>query len=170
MFLSVIALLLAVAMTMLFYNDPGYVMIAFHNLTIELPLWLLVAICFTLIISVLLFIKIIRAICCIIKFPKRWQKKQAKENTQAALLELASGHWKKAEKRARNGAKYSSAPIINYLVASYAAAALGSHNRANKYLNLAKKYNHSNKYSGAIEIAHKWLENSKSSPSRLLQG
>ncbi|MFM2322210.1 MAG: HemY domain protein [Pseudomonadota bacterium] len=50
--------------------DPGYVLITWHHLALEMPLWLII---FILIISFILFYYLIRLIRYLIRLPRNWR-------------------------------------------------------------------------------------------------
>ena len=134
------------------YYDPGYLMLAYSDWRIEMPLWLVVAALLLLIIIRTLITSFFNTLSKLIKLPRKWRHNNAKENTELCLLHLAHGHWAQAEKSANKGRSYYAMPITNYLVAAYAAIEQRSFKKAYKYLDLAQQNNFKNNNSFAIDL------------------
>lgn len=140
----------AAVLGVLLQHDPGYALFAYKNWTAEMPLWVAIL----LLIAILIMINVIFWIITTFLSPRRvkvwWQRRRqarARKNTQLGLLELAEGHWKKAEKYLSKSAAYSDNPVVNYLSAARAAEETGAIARRDQYLQLAHRYG---KHSDAV--------------------
>lgn len=134
-------LLAALYVGLLIRRDPGYVLLAYHQWTIELPLWFAIVI---VLISFWLVNRIVAGWHYFASFAARynlWSGKRARyrsrTQTSRGLMELIEGYWQKAEKHLVNAAPNAEAPLINYLSAARAAQAQGAYDRRDHYLRLA---------------------------------
>lgn len=156
-------LLVAVWIGVTIHHDPGYVLIAYREISIETSLWFVVisiVVCFLLLYALLRLSSGMRAVAISIR---QWlgshKKRRAHIQMVAGLYELVEGNWVGAEKTLINSAKSSSAPLVNYL-----AAALMAHNqhaakRLNNYLRLAQKTARSRPLAAAMIQAHLHIVN-----------
>jgi len=134
-------LILATGVGILLRQDPGYALFAYGNWTLEMPLWLAVTLLLLVVIVALVGYSLLNLILTGSSRIKNWwhqrKQKNARLKTTQGLLELAEGHWRKAEKDLIKSASMSDAPLINYLSAAKAAEGGGSIERRDEYLQLA---------------------------------
>lgn len=137
----VLVLFLATLAGVIMRQDPGYALFSYGDWTLEMPLWLaavllivLVALCLFLLWSLNTFFGGGPRV-------KNWwltkKKALARNNTIQGLLELTEGHWQKAENHLKDAARFSDAPLINYLAAAKAAGESGAYDRRDRYLKIA---------------------------------
>jgi HemY protein len=143
LFGSLIILLISVFLSLLAYQDPGYVLIAWGYKTAELSLSLFIIL---YVISLFLFYFIIRIAVSGWHMPvafKSWRQRQrhqrARRDTNKGLVELAQGNWTRAERYLVRHASDSETPLINYLSAARAAQKQSAPDRRDNYLALAHK-------------------------------
>lgn len=136
-----IILFLATVAGIYIRQDPGYALFAYRDWTLEMPLWLS-AVLLILLLALLLFI--LWSFNIFFGSGRRikgwWFKNKqlsSRQNTARGLLELTKGSWSKAERYLRAGARFSDAPIINYLSAAKAAEESAAYDRRDRYLQLA---------------------------------
>jgi HemY protein len=124
-------------------HDPGYVMLANHRWTIELPLWLAVLIIGLSFITFYLLVRLIVKTTALPKTVQRWvkqrQRKLAYRRTLRGLKALLQGQWSLAEKDLLRAPTKGEDALINYLGAAYAAYQQQAVNRYEEYLQLAQK-------------------------------
>ncbi len=141
--LFVLFLLLAfsVWLGLMVQSDPGYALFAYHQWTLETPLWF-VAGCW--LVSLILFyviFKLIHSGFFITQKITTWryksQVKEAAQKTSKGLIALAEGQWAQAENFLLASAKKNKAPLINYLAAALAAQKQGKYKHRDGYLRLA---------------------------------
>lgn len=141
----VVALALAIGLGTLISLDPGYALFSYHHWVIEMPLWVSAVFFILLVALTLLVLWTLHSIASGSTKVKIWWKhyreKTARLQTYRGLLELAEGHWDKAERYLNQGATHSDTPLINYLSAATAAAENGATERCNHYLQLAFESN-----------------------------
>ncbi len=136
-----LVLLAAVAIALLAYQDPGYVLIGRGHTTMEMSLSLFTTL---VIVGFILLYLIIRFILRTWHMPeqlRRWRERRrtrkARRSLRHGLIELAEGHWKPAERALIRHVKYSSTPLLNYLSAARAAQKQHAHERRDHYLAMA---------------------------------
>ena len=134
-------LLAAVAIALLAYQDPGYVLIGRGHTTVEMSLSLFTTL---VIISFTLLYLLIRIILRTWHMPEQlrlWRERRrnnrARRSLRHGLIELAEGHWKQAERALIRHVKHSSTPLLNYLSAARAAQKQNAHERRDHYLAMA---------------------------------
>lgn len=120
-----LVLLATVAVTLLILQEPGYVLVAYEQWTVEMTLSVLLG---ALILSFALLYLTIRLLRNVWLLPRKMREgKKARRRLRATigtdrgLLALAEGNWAKAEKLLIRFAGDSEMPLINYLGAARAA-------------------------------------------------
>lgn len=134
----IVVLIFAVWLGVLIKNDPGYMLLAFHHWSIEMPLWL--GILFIVIAFLIVFWSV-RFVACLFGIPDRvrfWSTRRrirkAHKKTNRGLISLAEGNWAAAEKHLIQASHHTDTPLINYLAAARAAQARGAYDRRDNYL------------------------------------
>jgi HemY protein len=137
----IILLIVAVLVGLGVGRDPGYLLIAYHNTTIEAPLWLGII---AILIAYLIFYILLEVLqaglqlkSLVSAYGLRRKQRAARARTNQGLIELAEGHWAEAEKLLTRGATYADTPLLNYLSAAKAAQEQGADKRRDRYLGLA---------------------------------
>ena len=129
---SLLAIVLALWVTLYvgFPADPGYLLIAFGNVTFETSLFaLLVAaiVIYTAGRFVLLLLQWINPMKLVAagRELNHQRKSKARSNTTEGLLCIARGNWESSLKLLRKGMAEKDATVVNYLAGAYAAYKLG---------------------------------------------
>lgn len=106
-------------------KDPGYVLIAYDESTMETSLWVLLVILaigfITLHIAVNIFFKARLPTEKFRAWRERRGAKQAQGKTLKGLLALSEGKWWQAQRLLTQAAESSDQPLINYIAAARAA-------------------------------------------------
>lgn len=138
---TLLALIAAVALTLIVYRESGYVLIGYGRWTVEgsLALFLLLNL-----LALALLYALVRSVARVWGLPRRvhaWHERRSAMRARKALtrglVELAEGDWRSAEKSLVRLAHHSEVPLLNYLAAARAAQAQGAHERRDGYLHLA---------------------------------
>jgi len=137
----VLVLIASVFLGLKIAQDPGYVIFAYQNWTVEMPLWFMVI---ATIVTLLILYFILRFFDGIettwFNF-KNWLRMRKKyksySKTNRGLIALIEAQWKLAENNAMSGVDQSDAPLINFLVAAKAANEQGAYERRDTYLRRA---------------------------------
>lgn len=138
-----VVLLAAVWLGITIHNNPGYVLLAFKNWTIETSFWFALIALIILFFCFSLLLRISSGIAAVFYtvggwFSKRKQRK-ARSRTIEGLYALVEGNWKVAEHKFTHAAKFSDMPLINYLAAALMAQKQNSYHRSEIYLREAQK-------------------------------
>ena len=143
LFLLVI-IVLAIVLGLLIHTDPGYVLISYDQWSLEMPLWLLLLAWFA---SLGICVKVIKSGYKISNFPKQvhqWyqERRQQKANLllNRGLLSFIEGHWLQAERALQQSAAQSPEPVVNLMVAAFAASQLGRTEESSLLLKTAKQH------------------------------
>ncbi len=122
-------------------NKPGYVLLGYGSTSIEMPLFDFLIIGSLLLLALYLLAKMLLGIintpAGLKRFTHRKQIRKARRDLADALLQMAEGNWKKAEKLVTGAVRHSESPVINYLVAAHAAQRQKAPERRDDYLRQA---------------------------------
>ena len=144
--ISLLTLFVAVVIALFAMEDPGYMLIAVGEWTVETTLALAAVI---IVLSFFSLYYAIRAVHRVLAVPggmRQWKKQRrehkAIKSLTRGLIDLAEGHWPAAEKKllkyvGSKGDASSEASLLNYLAAARAAQAQGADQRRDHYLKLA---------------------------------
>ncbi len=143
LFGTLFILLIATSLSLLAYQDPGYVIIAWGYKSAELSLSLFIILT---VISFSLVYFLLRILVIGWNMPsafQQWRDRQkvlrARRDTNKGLIELAQGNWSRAERYLLRHVNKSDTPLLNYLSAARAAQKLSASDRRDNYLGLAHK-------------------------------
>lgn len=142
---SLLAIVLAVVLSLAtgFPADPGYLMIAFGNVTFETSLFALMVAMAIIALLVRLLYLLVYALnpFQLVRAGKKFQvSRSARKRTKTVegMLSFARGDWQTAYGLLIRGAKQSDSTVANYLAAAYAAHELDDREAWNKALNEAE--------------------------------
>ncbi len=139
---ALVALLLGVGVVALIETDPGYILMAYGNYTLETSLWvgLLLLALFTLIVY--LVVRLLRRLLAGQHSLAGWfsdrKSRQSARLTNRGLINFIEGNWSKARRQLLRGATHSDAPLLNYLVAARASHRVGELDKVREYLGAAE--------------------------------
>ncbi len=125
------------------YHDPGYVLIAMNQWTIETTLGIAIP---SLILLFLLLHSMLLLVHWLIHIPRSWRDwlvkhraHNAQVKTRQGLIEFSEGHWLRAKNYLINALPGSETPLINYLTAARAAQEMGDSKLRDDYLREAQQ-------------------------------
>ena len=136
--LVLIALLLGVGAVAIIETDPGYLLLAYGNYTLESSLW--VGLVLWVLLTVVLFglIALLRRLVGGQKSLAGWlgsrRARQASRLTNRGLVNYIEGNWSKARRELLRGARNNPAPLANYLLAAQASTRLGEPQQTEQHL------------------------------------
>jgi HemY protein len=140
--LVLIALLAGVAVVALIETDPGYVLIAYGNYTLESSVWvgLLLLLLFTGLVYLLLRLirKLMSGQNSLVSWLGGRRSRQAARQTTQGLISFIEGNWVKSRRQLLKGVKGSDAPLLNYLTAARASYRLNEVDKMREYLGAAE--------------------------------
>ncbi|MFK7977846.1 MAG: heme biosynthesis HemY N-terminal domain-containing protein [Halioglobus sp.] len=140
--LILMALLLGVGIVAIIETDPGYVMLAYGNNTLESSLWvgllLLMAVALAVFFALRLFYRLLSGQRTFFSWIETRQHGQAQRNTTRGLISYGEGNWAAARRQVMRGAHKNDAPLLNHLLAARASHQLGDADQAREFLDAAK--------------------------------
>jgi len=126
----------------LMVQDPGYVLLAYQQTTIETSLWVLLLV---LVVSFALLhwlFNLIRNLRLPGDRLRNWRtgrnQRLARSKTLKGLVALSEGNWWKAQRYLTQAAQRSDLPVINYIAAARAAHEQGDSKASDELLNRAR--------------------------------
>jgi HemY protein len=140
--LMLIALLLGVGIVALIETDPGYVLLAYGNYTLETSLWVgtLLLVVFTLLVYALVRLvrKLLSGQNSLVSWMGSRKARQSSRLTTRGLINFIEGNWSKARRQLLRGARNNETPLLNYLMAARASYALNEADKMREYLGAAE--------------------------------
>lgn len=143
---ALLCVVLGAILALCFMEDSGYLLLMWHNTSVEMSmllaviLWLLLTIAAFVILEVLLGVLGLRALL------NRWLTLRGYQRAQhylnQGMVQLAREDYVSAEKLLVRSAKLSIDPLVPYLTAVQAAQAQQATQRAEDYLNLISSHKH----------------------------
>lgn len=140
---GLVVLFLAIYLGLQLNWDPGYVLIAINQWTVETTLWFAIL---ALIIGFALGHNLLVLFARIVHTPEKyhsWRIKRsskiAREKTRQGLIEFSEGYWAKAKNHLIKALPNTETPLLNYLTAARAAQELGDHEARDNYLREAQQ-------------------------------
>lgn len=166
LFIAVLAtLLLAAALAAAIAYDPGYVLIAFGNYTLETTVWVGVALLIVILLAmycvILLLHRSVRQGSIFSRWRANWSERRGRQLTQRGLLAYLEGNFERARVVLDRGANRTETPALNYLLAARAAAAQGEHKMAELYLLRAQRSDDDADFAIALTTAELQLRQGK---------
>lgn len=141
LFTILIGLALAIGLAMFLKQDPGYFAFNYAGYTVQMTFALFVII---MLISITVVFVLLSLLMGLLRLPgkyRSWRKyrshMRSEKNLMQGMLLMLEGKWRKAEIKFRDGAAYSSVPMVNYLFAARTAQQIGAVQRRDQYLRLA---------------------------------
>ena len=137
-----IALLAGVAVVALIETDPGYILLAYGNYTLESSLWvgLLVLALFTF--AAYFLLRLVRKLLSGQNSLAGWlgnrQSRKSSRLTNQGLFSFIEGSWSRSRRQLLGGVKGNNSPVLNYLGAARASHALNEPDKAQEYLEAAR--------------------------------
>jgi HemY protein len=140
---SLITLFTAVVMALLVMEDPGYVLIAVGQWSVESSLALLGAVLIIAFVVCYYSVRLLVRLWGVPKGVRHWRSQRrehrAHKGFNRGLVELAQGEWSAAERHMVKSAENGEQPLLNYLAAARAAQEQGADGRRDRYLKLANE-------------------------------
>jgi HemY protein len=166
LFIAVLAtLLFAAVLAAAIAYDPGYVLIAFGNYTLETTVWVGIALLLVALLAmygvVLILHRSVRQGSIFSRWRANWNERRGRQLTQRGLLAYLEGNFERARVVLDRGAHRTEAPSINYLLAARASAAHGEYKMAELYLLRAQRSDDGTDFAVAVTAAELQLRQGK---------
>jgi HemY protein len=119
---TLIALLMGAGLVTLIVSDPGYVLIAYGNYTLESSVWIFLLALFLCLVSVYVLLRIVRSFLGSVSFVGRWyggiSGRQANKYTRQAFVAMLQGNHQRARKLFVKAAPNVQQSILSYWFAA----------------------------------------------------
>lgn len=140
--LIIVALLVGVGIVAVIETDPGYVLVAYGNYTVETSLWVGLVVLAVFILLVYAVVRLIRRVLGGQNSLASWlggrRARAASRLTTRGLISFIEGNWVRSRRQLLRGARNSEAPLINYLMAARASYRLNEPDKMREYLGAAE--------------------------------
>lgn len=144
--MGLVFMLVGAVMALGFIKDGGYVLVIWHQTSIEMSLILMVIIGLLALFYLFIMLELMLGVLGLRTLLQKWLNTQRYQRTQQYLTQgmalLAQEEYAAAEKILVRSAKLSQDPLVAYLGAVQAAQALQATQRAEDYLNLIANKHH----------------------------
>ncbi|MEE4279729.1 MAG: heme biosynthesis HemY N-terminal domain-containing protein [Halieaceae bacterium] len=138
---AVLALLAGVGIVALIETEPGYLLIAYGGYTVETSFWVGIVLISTVVLLLYTFLRFLHGLASSPGSMLSWagarRLRQSARLTNRGLISFVEGHYGRARKQLMRGARYSAAPLRNYLLAARASERLQEPEEMRRYLALA---------------------------------
>lgn len=140
--LLLIALLAGVGVVAMIETEPGYVLIAYGNVTVETSLWVGIVLLIALAAAVYFGIGLLQRLWASPKSLSGWlggrRLRKGARLTNRGLISFIEGNWSRARQQLLRGARHNDAPLLNYLIAARASYLLEEPDKMREYLGAAE--------------------------------
>ena len=155
-------LLLAVLVTLVAVEDPGYVLLARSPWRIEMSLTVFIAL---LVVGVLLLnwlYRFLRALWHTPQGVQAWRQYKSLQRAQRAMVQgylgVLSGDYRKAEQKLLGNMQNHPTPLMNFIAAAYAAQQRGDTAQRDQYLDKAQEIDPDNAFALGLAQARMQFE------------
>jgi HemY protein len=119
------ALLGGALLGQLMLDDPGYVLVTWHEHVLESSLWIAAALVLVIVLALMALLGLFGAIMDAAETLRRWQQdrrgRRGRELTEAGLAQLAQGDWRKATSTLLKATALVDTPLLVQLASARAA-------------------------------------------------
>ena len=161
-------MLASIGLGFLMYSDPGYILIAFHHTSIEMSVWVGLAVGIVLFIAFSMSFRFLRHVLHLHHLYRGWQNTRSRavshRLTREGLTALIEKRYESAIKKLIKAIPAAEDPVANYLGAARAAQALKQFKHRDNYLAKAMRLAGKNNEVVLFTQAHlqlkskQWLE------------
>jgi HemY protein len=159
---ALVALLLGVGIVVVIQTDPGYVLVAYGNYTLEASLWVGLLLLLLMVALVFLLLRLVYRIAGGHRSLFSWlgerKTRNAQRLTNRGLISFAEGNWLEARRQLMRGAQNNDAPLANYLLAARASAQLQEPDKVKQYLTAASDTEHGAVVASELTLAEMHLQ------------
>ena len=138
----VLGLIAGAGLMALVEHDPGLVIVSYGDTTIETSVWLAVALWLILWWLLAMALRVVRGTWALRHSVSGWvggrKTRHAAVLTNRGLISYIEGNWARSRRQLLRAARYSQAPLLNYLMAARASFRLGDGDNMQRYLGEAE--------------------------------
>lgn len=141
--IALVTLLLGAGIVGIIETDPGYVLVAYGNYTLEASLWVGLLLLLLLVVALFIVLRLVYQISSgqrslVSWFGARKSRKALRLSTRGTIS-FIEGNWDIARRQLASGAAHNEAPLLNYVLAARASAQLQDAEKAQEYLRAARQ-------------------------------
>jgi HemY protein len=138
-----IILVIACALVIAIEYDPGYLLLSYHQYTLETSIWVGLAAFLFLLWLVGFFFSVLRRTISGSSMMGKWFSsrgaRRSQQQTTKGMIAFIEGNWNDAQRILSRAATKSETPLLNYLLAARASHALDDDKAIKEYLNKAEE-------------------------------
>ncbi len=138
----VIGLIVGAGLMALVERDPGLVVISYGNTTVETSVWLALVLWLLVWWLAAMALRLVRSTFALRHSLSGWLGGRKTRNaailTNRGLISYIEGNWARSRRQLLRAARYSRAPLLNYLMAARASFRLGDAESMQRYLGEAE--------------------------------
>jgi len=139
--IALVALLVGVGIVAVIETDPGYVLLAHGNYTLEASLWVGLLLLLLAVLAIYLLVQltywVIGGRRSVVAWLGARKARNAQRHTSRGLISFTEGNWLTARRHLLRGVQHNEAPLVNYLLAARASARLQDSEKVDEYLRAA---------------------------------
>lgn len=136
--LILVALLLGVGVVAIIETDPGYLLLAYGDYTLESSLWVGLVLLVLLVLVLYGLFALVRRLLGGGQSLAGWwgarRVRKASHLTRRGVINFSQGNWARARRELLRAADGSDLPLVNYLLAAQSSARLGEMDKMQEYL------------------------------------
>ncbi len=146
-------------------SDPGYVLISYHDWTVEAPLWVSIGLLLASFLLLYLVFGSVKGLHSMLHaVPSKWRMRTARrawQRNRQGLMEIACGRWQSAHKNLKSSINNDEMSLVNNIALAYVAWQRGDASACERYLQKVKRLNPDKSMMSVIEgrlclVNHDW--------------
>lgn len=159
--ISTLSLLLAIWLGIQMEKSPGYVLIAYQNVALEMSLWVALLWLFLIIGILYLGVRLSYHLLSTNGWIPQWnrnrKRRRSQELTLRGMLEFLEGNHERALHHLERGVEHAESPFVNYVLAAKVANDLTMDDKKNEFLQKARTLKTKEKTKIALDILEEKL-------------
>lgn len=146
-------------------NDPGYILISYGQTTLEMTVWVGIALLLVLFLFMIAVVWLWRLVLREGGRVGGWfsgrRQRRSQQLTTRGVIAYVEGHWQRARTDLLRAASSAEAPLLNYLFAARASSKLADDKQVKKNLQLAEQSTSGATLAVEVTKAELYLENGR---------
>lgn len=122
---ALLALVGGVGIVALIETEPGYLLIAYGGYTVETSFWVGIVAIAAAVLTLYALLRFLHRLLSspgsVLNWASERRLRQSSRLTSRGLVNFIEGNWSRARRQLLRGAKFSEAPLLNYLIAARAS-------------------------------------------------